>query len=282
MGRQVRSGGRAGCAEWGPSWLMHLSSPTSRGEAAAWGAGMAGAQWRVVPAALCKLPSEALGFCCKPRFWFLHLPSTPIQVPWIWKAIKTAQHLRDGICQILQVTSSVSAMISHGNKRFEPRCSSSRLGSELAAAEPGLSSASSTFRGVSKTCLEGKAEVGVPLRLYLSLKILLENSVPGVTLAHWLQRDARKPLEVPPVQAADPTPPVAAPPWPQRGRGGSAENRPGPECRQARAFTVGGVEQSLHSKCRQANFYSSSLTSLWAEFSILTAQQNHLETLKNL
>lgn len=82
--------------------------------------------------------------------------------------------------------------------------------------------------------------------------------------------------------AADPTPPVAAPPRPQSGRGGSAEYHLAQSVGRTEPSQSVVWEQSLHRKCRQANFYSSSLTSLWAEFSILTAQQNHLETLKNL
>lgn len=117
-------------------------------------------------------------------------------------------------------------MISHGNKRFEPGGSSSRLGSELASAELGLSSASSTFCEVSKTCSEGRAEAGGSLRLYLSLKILFETSVPSVSLAHGLQQDARNPLEHRPQTRLLPLRRL-------RGRrverGGSAENHPGPE-----------------------------------------------------
>ena len=165
-------------------------------------------------------------------------------------------------------------MISHGNKRFQRGGSSSRLGSELASAGPGLSSASSTFCEVSQTCLEGRAETGGSLRHSRSL---FEASVPSVPPALGPQRAARSPRST----GRRPGSLGAAPRRPQGGSGGSAESR--------RAQSAGG--QTLHSggvgtvssqECGRANFRSSSLTSLWVEFSILTAQQNHLENLKNV
>lgn len=49
--------------------------------------------WSMVSAPLPKHPSQALTFSCKLRAWFLHTPSTPIQVFWVWKKIKQLKKL---------------------------------------------------------------------------------------------------------------------------------------------------------------------------------------------
>lgn len=134
-------------------------------------------QWSMVSAPLLKHPSQAFTFSCKLRAWFLHPPSTPIQVFWVWKKIKQLKKLKG-----TGYVKSFRALQSH--PLILPRWAREMfitwlqlLGLQLPAglhreAFPFLSVTSLSSAKEPTCLLEWNAEVRNSLRIDPTLKIL--------------------------------------------------------------------------------------------------------------